>query len=174
VDPATGLFQPEHVNIFGIPFTFLPHEGGDEVVPPPPAPNRASSLWPKRAVRDHVAQRRPHEHTWTPRLALTGKRAGASSRSVGHRHSPSSPPWWRQADVSASGDRLDDPARHARDDFSLTARDEFDQMAPIWTAAARSPPPSLVALVERSSPPIAWRSPQLFNRTPAAGVSCSR
>jgi len=26
VDPKTGLFQPEYVNIFGVPFTFLPHE----------------------------------------------------------------------------------------------------------------------------------------------------
>jgi type III restriction enzyme len=27
VNPATGLFEPEYVNIFGIPFSFLPHEG---------------------------------------------------------------------------------------------------------------------------------------------------
>ena len=34
-----GFFQPEYVNIFGVPFTFLPHEGGgDEPPPPPPAP----------------------------------------------------------------------------------------------------------------------------------------
>ncbi len=33
---AQGLFQPEYVNIFGIPFTFLPHEGGDEGAAPPP------------------------------------------------------------------------------------------------------------------------------------------
>jgi len=31
-----GLFQPEYVNIFGVPFTFLPHEGGDGPPPPPP------------------------------------------------------------------------------------------------------------------------------------------
>jgi type III restriction enzyme len=29
VNPETGLFEPEYVNIFGIPFSFLPHEGGD-------------------------------------------------------------------------------------------------------------------------------------------------
>ena len=28
VDPETGMFEPEYVNIFGIPFTFLPYEGG--------------------------------------------------------------------------------------------------------------------------------------------------
>jgi len=26
VDEVTGLFRPEYVNIFGVPFTFLPHE----------------------------------------------------------------------------------------------------------------------------------------------------
>lgn len=31
------MFRPEHVNIFGVPFTFLPHESGDGP-PPPPAP----------------------------------------------------------------------------------------------------------------------------------------
>ncbi|MGE4318634.1 MAG: BPTD_3080 family restriction endonuclease [Deferribacterales bacterium] len=34
-----GLLQPEYVNIFGVPFSFLPHEGGEgtEVPPPPPS-----------------------------------------------------------------------------------------------------------------------------------------
>ena len=27
VNPETGRFEPEYVNIFGVPFTFLPHEG---------------------------------------------------------------------------------------------------------------------------------------------------
>jgi type III restriction enzyme len=30
-----GLFEPEYVNIFGVPFTFLPHEGGEGSPPPP-------------------------------------------------------------------------------------------------------------------------------------------
>lgn len=33
-----GLFEAEYVNIFGVPFTFLPHEGGDGPPPPPPLP----------------------------------------------------------------------------------------------------------------------------------------
>ncbi|HET9178301.1 MAG TPA: DEAD/DEAH box helicase family protein [Terriglobia bacterium] len=33
-----GLFKPEYVNIFGVPFRFLPHEGGVETVPTPPEP----------------------------------------------------------------------------------------------------------------------------------------
>ncbi len=38
VNPESGFFEPEYVNIFGIPFTFLPHEGGDGPPPPPPTP----------------------------------------------------------------------------------------------------------------------------------------
>lgn len=34
-DPETGLFPPEYVNVFGVPFTFLPHEGGTGTPPPP-------------------------------------------------------------------------------------------------------------------------------------------
>ena len=36
VDEETGLFRPEYVNIFGVPFTFLPHEGSADAPPPPP------------------------------------------------------------------------------------------------------------------------------------------
>lgn len=38
VDPGSGLLEPEYVNVFGVPFTFLPHEGGDGTPPPPAKP----------------------------------------------------------------------------------------------------------------------------------------
>jgi type III restriction enzyme len=38
VSKETGLFEPEYVNIFGIPFTFLPHEAGEDTPPVPPKP----------------------------------------------------------------------------------------------------------------------------------------
>jgi len=38
IDPETGLYAPEYVQVFGIPFTFLPHEGGDGTPPPPTQP----------------------------------------------------------------------------------------------------------------------------------------
>jgi type III restriction enzyme len=41
VDEKTGFFQPEYVNIFGVPFTFLPHEGGGDEPPPPPTIGKA-------------------------------------------------------------------------------------------------------------------------------------
>ena len=51
-----GLFVPEYVNIFGVPFTFLPHEGGgDEPPPPPPAP---------KTRIEAVAERKGFEIAW--------------------------------------------------------------------------------------------------------------
>ena len=38
INPETGKFEPEYVNIFGVPFTFLPHEAQDGPPPPPPTP----------------------------------------------------------------------------------------------------------------------------------------
>jgi type III restriction enzyme len=59
-----GLFDPEYVNIFGVPFTFLPHEGGDDVLPPPPPPKTLIEpdpekkeymlTWPNVIRIDHV------------------------------------------------------------------------------------------------------------------------
>lgn len=55
VDEETGLFSPEYVNIFGIPFTFLPHE---EVSDGPPQPEK-----PKTRI-ESLPSRREYEITW--------------------------------------------------------------------------------------------------------------
>jgi type III restriction enzyme len=34
--PGSELFEAEYVNIFGVPFTFIPHEGGEDTPPPSP------------------------------------------------------------------------------------------------------------------------------------------
>ena len=38
VNSETGLLEPEYVNIFGVPFTFLPHESQEGVIPEPTKP----------------------------------------------------------------------------------------------------------------------------------------
>jgi type III restriction enzyme len=48
VDQATGLFAPEYVNIFGVPFTFLPHETTGSGPPRPPVPTTAIEPDPKK------------------------------------------------------------------------------------------------------------------------------
>lgn len=41
INSDTGLYDAEYVNIFGVPFTFLPHEGGEDGPPEPPQPKTA-------------------------------------------------------------------------------------------------------------------------------------
>jgi type III restriction enzyme len=72
VDPTTGLFEAEYVNIFGVPFTFLPHEGGDsDVIPPPPPPKSKIEVVPDKAEFEiswpNVIR---IEHSYAPRLTL--------------------------------------------------------------------------------------------------------
>ena len=38
INKDTNHFDAEYVNVFGVPFTFLPHEGDDSEPPPPPPP----------------------------------------------------------------------------------------------------------------------------------------
>jgi type III restriction enzyme len=45
---SDGLFEPEYVNIFGVPFTFLPHEDTGEVIPRTPKPKTPIEPDPKK------------------------------------------------------------------------------------------------------------------------------
>ena len=51
VDKETGLFTAEYVNIFGVPFTFMPHEGDEDALPPPP-PQPTSKIQPLPERKD--------------------------------------------------------------------------------------------------------------------------
>ncbi len=48
---SDGLFEAEYVNIFGVPFTFLPHEGGD--IEPPPPPQAKTKIEPVTEKAEH-------------------------------------------------------------------------------------------------------------------------
>lgn len=54
-DKEKNLFEPEYVNIFGVPFTFLPHEAQDGPPPPPPAP---------KTKIEPVIEKREFEVSW--------------------------------------------------------------------------------------------------------------
>jgi type III restriction enzyme len=67
-----GLFEAEYVNIFGVPFTFLPHEGGESgIVPPPPKPK--TEIKPVKEKAEHEITF-PNiiriDHIYKPQLAL--------------------------------------------------------------------------------------------------------
>ena len=74
-DHKTGkeveLFEPEYVNIFGVPFTFLPHEGGEDGPPPPPIPKTAiEPVADKAAFEISWPNVIRIDHNYRPRLSL--------------------------------------------------------------------------------------------------------
>lgn len=74
-----GLFEPEYVNIFGVPFTFLPHEGGEDGPPPPPPPPK-TMIEPARLKAVHEISF-PNilriDHVYKPQLSLDLKKVKA-------------------------------------------------------------------------------------------------
>jgi type III restriction enzyme len=73
VNQQTGLFEPEYVNVFGVPFTFMPHEGGDDAPPPPTKPRTRVEPLPERETRYGITW--PNiiriEHVYTTELEIT-------------------------------------------------------------------------------------------------------
>ena len=71
VNDETGLFEPEYVNIFGVPFTFLPHESSGDGPPKPPSPKTEIKPVPEKAAHEI---RFPNvirvEHVMRPKLSL--------------------------------------------------------------------------------------------------------
>ena len=71
VDPKTKLFEPEYVNVFGVPFAFLPHESSGVVKPKPTKPKTAVEARADRAAFEitwpNVVRL---EHVYRPRLSL--------------------------------------------------------------------------------------------------------
>lgn len=77
VDEGTGLFRAEYVNIFGVPFTFLPHEGSaDAPPPPPPAPKTRIEpvLERKAAYEINWPNIIRIDHEYRPRLSLDSEK----------------------------------------------------------------------------------------------------
>jgi type III restriction enzyme len=72
LNPETRRFEPEYVNIFGVPFTFLPHEEGNDDPPPPPPPKTLVEPLADRSERYGISW--PNilriEHTYQPQLSL--------------------------------------------------------------------------------------------------------
>jgi len=66
INPQTGLFEAEYVNIFGVPFTFLPHESTESDPPLPPEPKTLVQVdaanadyeirWPNIVRIEHIIQ----------------------------------------------------------------------------------------------------------------------
>ncbi|MGI8424194.1 MAG: BPTD_3080 family restriction endonuclease [Chloroflexota bacterium] len=65
------MFKPEYVNVFGVPFTFMPHEEAGDSPPPPPPMIRVEAL-KERAEQYQISwpQVIRIEHVLTPQLTV--------------------------------------------------------------------------------------------------------
>jgi type III restriction enzyme len=155
VNPETGLFEPEYVNIFGVPFTFLPHEGGDDVVPPPPKPK--TRIEPVKA-REEYAITWPNiiriDHVYRPHLTLDVK--GMKALRINAAQTP------RLAEMAPVVDGKPDVTKITEIDladiasrFRLqkvifeAARDIYDQMKPSWQGSKEYLLAQVIHLVEQ-------------------------
>jgi len=71
LDSETGLFEAEYVNIFGIPFTFLPHETAEGTHVTPPKPKTIILPLPEKIQHQiNIPNVARVEHVYTPTLSL--------------------------------------------------------------------------------------------------------
>jgi type III restriction enzyme len=155
VDPKTGLFEPEYVNIFGVPFTFLPYEGGEGTPPPPPS---------HKTQIEPVAEKRQYEiawpnviridHVYTPVLLLDLKKVSvleikALDTATLAELAPvieGKPDVKRIAEIDLT--ELGRKFRMQKIIFE-TARDIYDQMKPAWKGNREFLLAQLIGLVEK-------------------------
>ncbi len=138
VNPETGLFEPEYVNIFGVPFTFLPHESGGDGPPPPPTPKTAVEPDPAKA---EFEIRWPNvvriERVFQPKLTLDWEKVKTLELNAAQTAQVAelAPILEGKPDVTQINrielERLAREFRTQRIIFE-TARDVFDQMKHTW------------------------------------------
>jgi type III restriction enzyme len=155
VNKATGLFEPEYVNIFGVPFTFLPHESGQDGPPPPPQPKtpvepdsdkvQFAIRWPNVVRIDHV---------YRPTLSLDWQRVPSLVLNAAYTAQVAelAPVLEGKPDVTKIDrielERLAREFRMQRIIFE-TARDIYDQMQNDWRGSREVLLAQLVRLVEQ-------------------------
>lgn len=154
VDPDTGLFSPEHVNIFGVPFSFLPHEGG-EIAPPPAVPK--VTIEPDAAKSQHEITF-PNviriDHVFRPKLTLDLASMGVLQLSAFQTPTIAdlAPVIEGKPDVTkVSTIDLEELAKKFRLQKIIfeTARDVFEYIKPTWTGDKASLLSQVITLTER-------------------------
>ncbi len=155
INSETGLLEPEYVNIFGVPFTFLPHEGGEDGPPPPPTPKTPVEPDPAKAA---FAIQWPNvvriERVFQPTLTLDWSKVAsleldaAQTRQVAEL----APILEGKPDATKiSRIELERLAREFRTQRIIfeTARDVFDQMKHTWQGNREVLLAQLVRIVEQ-------------------------
>lgn len=155
LNPKTGLFDPEYVNIFGVPFTFLPHESEEGTVPPAPQPKTAIEPDPAKAAFElswpNVIR---IDHVYRPHLALDWRKVkplelNASETAQLAELAPildGKPDVTKVAQIDL--ERLAREFRTQKIVFE-TARDVYEQMQNDWKGSKEALLAQLVRLVEQ-------------------------
>ena len=151
---SDGRFDPEYVNIFGIPFTFLPHESDESAAPPPPKPKTAIEPVPeKSAFEINWPNIIRIEHVFRPKLSLNWDKVAplelnASQTAQLAELAPIVDGKPDESNISRID--LENLAREYRTQKIIfeTARDIFDQMQPTWPGNREYLIAQLVRLVE--------------------------
>jgi len=172
LDPATGLFPAEYVNVFGVPFSFLPHEdpGGD------PLPVTAKTAIEPAADKAAFEIRWPNvlriEHAYRPRLSLDESKVEALQLDAADtpQIAQLAPVVDGKADVSKVREiDLEKLAKDLRMQTLIfeSAADVYAQMKENWRGGREFLLAQVVATVERFiAAGLVHITPPLFNNNP--------
>ena len=153
IDRKTSLYVPEYVNVFGIPFTFLPHEGGDGPVEPPshttiiePDPDKAQHMisWPN-IDRIDVEYSTKLEVDWSKIKPVEISSTGTSTIVSMAQIHEGKPDFDKMSDIDLKN--LNNEFRFQRVVF-LTAKDVYAEMSPSWKGAKEVLLVQIIKLVE--------------------------
>jgi type III restriction enzyme len=147
-------FKPEYVNVFGVPFTFMPHEETGE--PPPPAPPTIRvEVVPERADAMQISwpQVIRIEHVLTPKLTVDWSKVPVLEIDAAHiaQLAELAPTVDGKADTTRVTEiQLRDLAEKFRYQTLIfeTARKLFEGEAPSWRGSADFLLGQLIGLVE--------------------------
>lgn len=154
LNPKTGHFDPEYVNIFGVPFTFLPHESEEGVIPDPPkAKTQVEPVIEKQAFQIKWPNVIRVEHIYRPALTLDWTKVEPLELDASRTS--------RLAELAPVVEGKPDPTKIATIDLEKlareqrlqkivfeTARDVYDQMQKTWTGDKIDLLAQVVRLVE--------------------------
>src|ERR1039458_282837 len=172
--PVTGaeveLFEAEYVNIFGIPFTFLPHEGGNGPLPPPPPKTRIEASrekvgflinWPNVIRIDHVYRPKLElDLKKVPPLMLNATDKIENAEMAAVVAGKPNLAVLTEIDLQALAERF----RFQKIVFEV-ARDIYDQMKPTWRGTKENLLAQVIRLVEKFiTSPLLEINPPLFYR----------
>lgn len=173
IDKTSGKFKPEYVNIFGVPFTFLPHESTEGTPPPPQSyKTRIEPLTEKHEFEIRFPNVLRVEHVFKPKLTLDMTRIELLKLSVYETSTytelapvlEGKPDFLRASDIDLI--KLDGEKRLQRNIFEIVVS-VFDEMKSQWRGNPNELFAQLVRLVEKFSDSDRLTfSPPLFGTDP--------